>query len=1185
MSGQESVRASMRRGGNGIGCLFVTFVVPAIAWGDGPRDAFWPHARAETAMTIQVPHGQWVAPAGDVDGDGADDMLISMTGVQKGFALLFGGEFVPGSRAWNDPSSRNAVFAAPPLTFKAGRAYGVGDANGDGFADFVLGPIAEPGAGTVRTWLVLVFGGPHLPGRAFDLAAEEEGTVRILAPPGEIDMFLSGVSSVEFLVGGGGDFNGDGLDDLAIGVEARSTQVGGVLPGVAYVLYGRRVWPGEALIGDLAEEGWTVTSSSSEKHFPAGIAFAGDLDGDGLDELAVSAGSELSPAIGSPSEDWWRTTVLFGGSVLPGSAMSLSEIQQSRLTMERCMLTGGAGDTDKDGRGDALLLSQPLTLGECPPKGYLLYGGTRQELNVVQGPAELVLPRAARIEGPPLSSVYPPHVLSDSGVTVLSGGVDWNGDGVPDIAVGCPRRKAYFGDLAVANAGAIGIVAGSSLRKEALLFDPPYMEGLFAEEALGRYLFFTQFDGRSLLAAVSGGERSPRADGEMLISLFFSPPWNAAMLSIEEVRDESSSVLLLGAGFALGLAVLFGETPALSVEVFSESAARAVIPPGPPGVAVTISARMGATSATAPNDYTYPVEDWTPSVDLAALRGSGVTRLFAGAAGRQLVGAILAGDMDGDFKGEIVVQVWAETKSEFLILSEAAADAPDVDVTAPGALCEARFEVAGSDFWNLNMDAGDFDGDGFADLALVSRVPVDAPCTYAVVFGGAHLHEGSVLTPGHGLLLIHCPQGIHDALLSFPGDADGDGIVDLVGNWRLERPEARQAMTFDCLVLHGSPIWRREAEVTVQSLCIDGRAAIIVGGGQYVPMGDIDGLPPGDNLHAGYRQKTEWEAEFLLAVSSTAVPAGETWYGDLIDNDALATTAYTTTFPPAVMTRGPVDLDGFGTPGCIVTSDRFPGAGPVLPKPGRILSMALDAWEFLPADLRVLSAGFQGSAIFEDDVSGGVYVDSTRSTCVPTPIGDFDGDGATDFLLPTARAVDKVQRVLLLFGGPHMLDGAVRGIGTLGGLGAELNVPGKAPEYMIGPARDVDGDGFSDIIVGFSTAVGTRESYLIRGRAGRFAPTVRALFRRGDANTDGKVDIADAIGTLSYLFARGAAPSCLDAADANDDETLNLADAVRTLGYLFANAGDLPRPFTACGTDPLVVDDKVGCESFRVCNP
>jgi hypothetical protein len=89
------------------------------------------------------------------------------------------------------------------------------------------------------------------------------------------------------------------------------------------------------------------------------------------------------------------------------------------------------------------------------------------------------------------------------------------------------------------------------------------------------------------------------------------------------------------------------------------------------------------------------------------------------------------------------------------------------------------------------------------------------------------------------------------------------------------------------------------------------------------------------------------------------------------------------------------------------------------------------------------------------------------------------------------------------------------------------------------------------------------------------------FFRRGDSNSDGNLDIADAIFTLSYLFAEGAAPTCLDAADANDDGAVNIADAIAVLSHLFAGSGDLPEPFAACGTDPTV--DHLDCARFGPC--
>ena len=94
-------------------------------------------------------------------------------------------------------------------------------------------------------------------------------------------------------------------------------------------------------------------------------------------------------------------------------------------------------------------------------------------------------------------------------------------------------------------------------------------------------------------------------------------------------------------------------------------------------------------------------------------------------------------------------------------------------------------------------------------------------------------------------------------------------------------------------------------------------------------------------------------------------------------------------------------------------------------------------------------------------------------------------------------------------------------------------------------------------------------------------------FTRGDTNADGKVDIADAITTLGYLFGAEGDPSkakvrdCFDAADANDDGKLDIADAIKVLGHLFASEGPLPGPFAECGLDPS--DDELTCETFPPC--
>ncbi len=107
-----------------------------------------------------------------------------------------------------------------------------------------------------------------------------------------------------------------------------------------------------------------------------------------------------------------------------------------------------------------------------------------------------------------------------------------------------------------------------------------------------------------------------------------------------------------------------------------------------------------------------------------------------------------------------------------------------------------------------------------------------------------------------------------------------------------------------------------------------------------------------------------------------------------------------------------------------------------------------------------------------------------------------------------------------------------------------------------------DGDG------GGGGGEALRERYAEGLRRGTF-------FLRGDVNTDGGVDISDAVFGLNHLFSRSpAAPRCMDAADANDDGVFDMADAVTLLGGLFAS-GPISAPFPAAGIDRTV--DRLDC--------
>ncbi|HAK96830.1 MAG TPA: hypothetical protein DCM87_18025 [Planctomycetes bacterium] len=69
----------------------------------------------------------------------------------------------------------------------------------------------------------------------------------------------------------------------------------------------------------------------------------------------------------------------------------------------------------------------------------------------------------------------------------------------------------------------------------------------------------------------------------------------------------------------------------------------------------------------------------------------------------------------------------------------------------------------------------------------------------------------------------------------------------------------------------------------------------------------------------------------------------------------------------------------------------------------------------------------------------------------------------------------------------------------------------------------------------------------------------------GDVNRDARVNIADVIFLLGYLFANGDPPWCLPLADINGDGLKNIADPIHLLGYLFTSGAPPADPPASCG--------------------
>ena len=90
-----------------------------------------------------------------------------------------------------------------------------------------------------------------------------------------------------------------------------------------------------------------------------------------------------------------------------------------------------------------------------------------------------------------------------------------------------------------------------------------------------------------------------------------------------------------------------------------------------------------------------------------------------------------------------------------------------------------------------------------------------------------------------------------------------------------------------------------------------------------------------------------------------------------------------------------------------------------------------------------------------------------------------------------------------------------------------------------------------------------------------------SVFRRGDVNGSGALDISDAVYLLFWQFVGAGDPGCLEAADADGNGVHDITDVTFLLMYLFLGGELPPAPGPGeCGLDPVPT---FGCASYTAC--